>query len=170
MRECHVLAPELFALVAPLRALLATMLRPKRTAEVQLTLVDQGVDVALSGVEAEGLEAAEALTDFCEANSLARLTIDEGWAPNPIRAGSGDGNACRASPWHSRPALSSRRHATARRRWSRECARRVGGSGSGRRPVRRARHLRAGARGRGYAAEAARDAVLALKGAALAGA
>jgi len=81
MRECHVLAPELFALVAPLRGLLATMLRPKRTAEVQLTLVDQGIDVALSGVEAEGLAVAEALTQFCEANQLARLTIDEGLGP-----------------------------------------------------------------------------------------
>lgn len=81
MRECHVLAPELFALVAPLRALLTTMLRPKRTAEVQLTLVDQGVDVALSGVEAEGLAAAEALTAFCETNKLARLTVDEGLGP-----------------------------------------------------------------------------------------
>ncbi|HMI40357.1 MAG TPA: class I SAM-dependent RNA methyltransferase [Sphingomicrobium sp.] len=81
MRECHVLAPELFALVAPLRGLLATMLRPKRTAEVQLTLVDQGVDLALSGVEAEGLAAAEALTAFCEVNRLARLTVDDGLGP-----------------------------------------------------------------------------------------
>ncbi len=81
MRECHILAPELFALVAPLRGLLAAMLRPKRTAEVQLTLVDQGVDVALKGVEAEGLAAAEALTTFCETHRLARLTVDEGLGP-----------------------------------------------------------------------------------------
>ena len=81
MRECHILAPELFTLVAPLRGLAATMLRPKRTAEVQLTLVDQGVDIALKGVEAAGLEVAEALTAFCEANRLARLTIDEGLGP-----------------------------------------------------------------------------------------
>jgi 23S rRNA (uracil1939-C5)-methyltransferase len=81
MRECHILAPELFALVEPLRTLLATMLKPKRTAEVQLTLVDQGVDVALSGVNAEGLAVAEALTAFCEANNLARLTVDEGLGP-----------------------------------------------------------------------------------------
>jgi len=81
MRECHVLAPELFALVTPLRGLLAAMLRPKRTAEVQLTLLDQGVDVALSGVEADGLAAAEALTIFCETHKLARLTVDEGLGP-----------------------------------------------------------------------------------------
>src|SRR5438067_361465 len=37
MRECHVLRPELFALVEPLRQLLAEMLQPKRIAEIQLT-------------------------------------------------------------------------------------------------------------------------------------
>jgi 23S rRNA (uracil1939-C5)-methyltransferase len=45
MRECHILRPELFALVEPLRQVLADMLQPKRIAEVQLTLVDRGVDV-----------------------------------------------------------------------------------------------------------------------------
>ena len=79
LRECHVLAPELFALIGPLRGLLATMLKPKRMPSVQLTLVDQGVDVGLSGVEAEGLAAAEALTAFGEKHRLARLTLDEGY-------------------------------------------------------------------------------------------
>nr|WP_237220020.1 class I SAM-dependent RNA methyltransferase [Sphingomonas arenae] len=78
MRECHVLRPELFALVAPLRALLPTLL-PRGVAEVRLTLCDQGVDVALSGVRAEGLQAAEALTDFAERHRLARLSLDEGF-------------------------------------------------------------------------------------------
>ena len=54
MRECHVLDPRLFALVAPLRKLLATMLAPKRGADVQLTLTDQGVDVALKGCRSRG--------------------------------------------------------------------------------------------------------------------
>ena len=83
MLECHVLAPALFALVAPLRKLLATMLPPKRGGEIQLTLADQGVDVALKGVEVVGLEAVEALTAFCERHQLARLTIDEGYGPEP---------------------------------------------------------------------------------------
>ena len=82
MRECHVLRPELFALVDPLRKLLAVMLKPRRTAQVQLTQTDQGVDVALAGVEAEGLAAAEALTAFCEAHRLARLSLDEGHGPD----------------------------------------------------------------------------------------
>src|SRR4051794_7734168 len=39
MRECHILKPELFALVASLRALLGSLLVPRRSAEAQLTLV-----------------------------------------------------------------------------------------------------------------------------------
>ncbi len=54
MRECHILRPELFELVAPLRRLLGALLEPRRTAEVQLTLLDRGADVLLKGVSAEG--------------------------------------------------------------------------------------------------------------------
>jgi len=81
MRECHILRPELFGLVAPLRLLLGSLLGRKTPGEVRLTLCDQGVDVALSGVSAEGLAAAEALTAFAERHSLARLSIDEGFGP-----------------------------------------------------------------------------------------
>jgi 23S rRNA (uracil1939-C5)-methyltransferase len=83
MRECHVLAPELFALVAPLRKLLPTLVADRRSADVQMTLADQGVDLMLGKVTAEGLEAAEALNDFARGNGLARLTIDEGYGPQP---------------------------------------------------------------------------------------
>lgn len=78
MRECHILRPELFALVAPLRALLSILLPPRKTGEVQLTLVDQGVDVLLKGIEGEGLAAIEAMTSFAGAQKLARLSIDRG--------------------------------------------------------------------------------------------
>ena len=81
MRECHILRPELFALVAPLRELLAEMLRPKRAAEVQLTLVDQGADVVLKGVSVEGLQAIERLSVFATDHRLARLSIDQGLGP-----------------------------------------------------------------------------------------
>jgi len=89
MAECHILRSELFALVAPLRSLLTSLLAPKRTAEVQLTLADQGVDLLLNGVSAEGFEAAQGLVDFAQENGLARLSLDEGlgpevrWEPQP---------------------------------------------------------------------------------------
>lgn len=88
LRECHVLAPELFALIAPLRRLIGE-LRAKRRVDVHLTLVDGGGDVLLSGVSPQGLAAAESLTAFAEANRLARLAIDDGigpevrWEPRP---------------------------------------------------------------------------------------
>lgn len=81
MHECHVLRPELFALIAPVRALLASILPAKRAGGVQLTLCDQGVDLGLSGVSVDGLEATEALTAFAEAHGLARLVVDEGFGP-----------------------------------------------------------------------------------------
>jgi 23S rRNA (uracil1939-C5)-methyltransferase len=89
MRECHILRPELFALVQPLRELLDTLLQPKRGAEGQLTLLDQGLDVLLRTVRADGLAAIEALTEFATTNRLARLSIDGGegaetvYEPNP---------------------------------------------------------------------------------------
>lgn len=84
MRECHVLRPELFALVAPLRALLAGLLQPKRTAEVQLTLVEGGVDLLLKGVEAARLEVTERLTSFAIEQRLVRLSLDRGLGPETL--------------------------------------------------------------------------------------
>jgi 23S rRNA (uracil1939-C5)-methyltransferase len=81
MRENHILRPELLALVAPLRRLLGPLLRSKRTGEAQLTLADQGVDLLLKGVEADGLKAIERLTSFCDGHGLARLSLDRGLGP-----------------------------------------------------------------------------------------
>jgi 23S rRNA (uracil1939-C5)-methyltransferase len=90
MHECHILRPELFALVDPLRQLLGGLIEPKRTADVQLTLVDQGAHVVLKGVRAEGLQAIEALTSFAAGQRLARLSVDRGlgaetvYEPDPV--------------------------------------------------------------------------------------
>ena len=90
MRECHILHPELFALVAPLRTLLGNLLPTRGGAGVRMTLTDQGVDLLLEKVEADGLAAAEALTDFARARGLARLALDDGygaqtrWEPDPV--------------------------------------------------------------------------------------
>jgi 23S rRNA (uracil1939-C5)-methyltransferase len=90
MRECHILRPELFDLIEPLRRLLGPMLKEKRQANVRMTLADQGVELALEGVTAEGLAASEGLTIFAQTHRLARLSIDEGygseprWEPEPV--------------------------------------------------------------------------------------
>ena len=84
MQEDHILRRELFDLLIPLRGLLSRLLAPRRTAEIQLTLVDQGVDVLVKGIEPEGYEAMEALTAFCEEHRLARLSIDQGLGPESL--------------------------------------------------------------------------------------
>jgi 23S rRNA (uracil1939-C5)-methyltransferase len=84
MRECHILRPELFALVDPLRSLLAGLLQPRRPAEVQLALVDQGEDVLLEAITAEGLEAVEQLGAFATRHKLARLSVDGGLGPETL--------------------------------------------------------------------------------------
>ena len=78
--ECHILAPELFALVAPLRGLLQT-LGLKRRADVHVALIDQGADILVTGLAAEGLRAAEAITRFCERHRVARFAVDDGLGP-----------------------------------------------------------------------------------------
>ena len=84
MLECHILRPELFALVEPLRGLLAGMLQPKRIAEVQLTLIDRGPDVLLKGVPAGRLAEIEQLTSFAMDHDLARLSVDRGLGPEAL--------------------------------------------------------------------------------------
>ena len=84
MRECHILRPELFALVQPLRELLSGMLMPKRIAEIQLTLIERGVDVAIKGVPAGRLAEIEQLTEFAREHDLARLSVDRGLGPESL--------------------------------------------------------------------------------------
>ena len=85
MRECHILRPELFSLVEPLRQLLNGMLHPKRIAEVQLTLIGGGaVDLLFKGVPAGRLSEIEQLTSFAMNHDLARLSVDRGLGPDTI--------------------------------------------------------------------------------------
>lgn len=89
LRQCPVLDPALWAMIAPLRGLLAHLLPPRGNGAVQMTIADQGVDLLIDGVRAETLAAHEALGDFARLHSLARLSIDQGdgpetqWEPEP---------------------------------------------------------------------------------------
>ncbi len=90
LAQCPVMHPALFALIKPLRTLLPMITKDRSIADIRMTLTDQGVDVLISGVQAEGLAAAEALSDFSARNALARLSLDEGfgpmlrWEPDPV--------------------------------------------------------------------------------------
>lgn len=90
LEECWVLDPALFALVGPLRGLLAALLPGSRRVNVHLAMTDQGPDVLIDGMEAEGLAAAEAISAFASRHGLARFALDEGlgptarWEPEPV--------------------------------------------------------------------------------------
>ncbi|MET0239627.1 MAG: class I SAM-dependent RNA methyltransferase [Sphingobium sp.] len=91
MHMCVLLHPALFGLVAPLRKLLAVQGVMGKAATIVMTLADQGVDLMLEGVTAEGLAATERLIDFAGTQRLARLILDEGegstmtlWEPEPV--------------------------------------------------------------------------------------
>ncbi|KHK91715.1 class I SAM-dependent RNA methyltransferase [Novosphingobium malaysiense] len=113
LEECHVLAPELVALLGPLRKLLITMgkaapakkggkgkpgkhQQARMAADIEMTLVEQGVDLGVKGLTAEGLAATEAMLAFAEEHGLARLTMDGGygfetvWEPVPVTVKLGD--------------------------------------------------------------------------------
>lgn len=89
LAECHILAPELFALVEPIRAMLAAR-SGRYSVEISLTQTDQGIDCGFSGLEVDGLAQTEALLDFARDNNLARVSNDEGfgsetlWEPEPV--------------------------------------------------------------------------------------
>lgn len=90
LRECPVLAPELAALVGPLRRLLEVCGERSLAADIALMLADQGPTVDFAGIKMEGLAQTEALLDFARDNGIARLTLNQGdgpetvWEPDPV--------------------------------------------------------------------------------------
>ena len=88
MKACPVLREELLALVAPIRKFIAAY-GGKGGIDARLTLADQGVDLALTNIPLNSLEATEAALDFARDHGLARLSLDQGygvetlWEPDP---------------------------------------------------------------------------------------
>lgn len=111
LHECHVLSPEITALVGPLRALLRKYIKPGRRHDIHIASADQGCDVLIHGIVPEGLAALEELSGFAQQHALARLSIDDGfgpatqWMPEPVTVNLGGvpvsfppGNFLQATP------------------------------------------------------------------------
>jgi 23S rRNA (uracil1939-C5)-methyltransferase len=90
MKQCWVLEPSLFALIAPLRGLLAKLMPERSRANLHLALTDRGADVLVETKVEESLEVAEGIVAFAQQHGLARFSIDEGlgaetrWEPDPV--------------------------------------------------------------------------------------
>jgi 23S rRNA (uracil1939-C5)-methyltransferase len=96
LKQCEVLEPRLLALIEPLRALFAAMLPDRLPGEADLALVDQGVDVVLTGLSANSLAETESLLAFAQQHDLARLMLRDDdapitlWEPDPVTVRFGD--------------------------------------------------------------------------------
>jgi 23S rRNA (uracil1939-C5)-methyltransferase len=75
---CPVARPEIVALLAPLRRLLAAPALAGRSGEVQITACASGLDLLLTSAGAPGLLEREALAGFAAGHDLARLA----WRPD----------------------------------------------------------------------------------------
>lgn len=106
LSECPVLLSEFTAILDHLRKILIALGKsaekargkgkpakhamPRLTVDIDLTMTEQGLDLGVKGLTAEGLAATEALLDFARDHGLARLTIDQGfgletvWEPEPV--------------------------------------------------------------------------------------
>ncbi len=168
MQQCPLLDPALFALIKPLRALVGTHGKQRRAVKVHLQRLDQGVEVVIDGMADNGLGTAMALQDFAGTHQLARLVVDQGdgpqivWEPEPATVRFG--NIAVVPPPHAFLQAT----AAGEQDLIAAVAEAVGnataladlfaGIGTFALSLHQGRRV--------YAAEAARDAVLALKGAA----
>ena len=111
LAECPVMVPEFVALLPALRKMLIRLgqasahaagkggnkaggkgnrAHGKMAADIELTMADQGIDLGITGLTAEGLAITEALLEFAQTHGLARLTLDQGygaetlWEPEPV--------------------------------------------------------------------------------------
>ena len=84
LQQCDVMLPELFALLAPLRAFLNPLIERRRDVQIKLARVDQGIDVLIENWIANDLSQHEALSQFAQEHGLARLSLDEGYGPVPF--------------------------------------------------------------------------------------
>jgi 23S rRNA (uracil1939-C5)-methyltransferase len=84
LRECAVLEPNLWALIAPLRDLAAVVLLPGGMAEVNLTRTDSGIDMLVEASAPPELSSLEALAGFAARHDIARIVWRAGRTDIPV--------------------------------------------------------------------------------------
>jgi 23S rRNA (uracil1939-C5)-methyltransferase len=169
IRSCEIVTPRLHDVMMAVRSLIAKWPESRLSGNVELTEIDQGVDVLISGLAPKTMAQHELLSDFAEAQQLARLSIDQGFGPEtqyePVPATISFGDIAVRFPHASflQATRDGEEVLAAAAREALDGCRMVADLFAGLGSF--AFHLIAPGR-RIYAAEAARDAILALKAAA----
>jgi 23S rRNA (uracil1939-C5)-methyltransferase len=81
LAECPVMLPALVALIAPLRRVMAVILKPGAAADAVLNGTATGIDLGLILPEDPDLRALEILAEFAQVQDLARLWWRRGGGP-----------------------------------------------------------------------------------------
>ncbi len=85
-RECPLLAPDLAALVAPLRSLLSEICEPGDGGDIAALRLDGGIDLCIDLPAPPGLAALDRLTAFGRETGLVRLSWRQREAVQPVAA------------------------------------------------------------------------------------
>ncbi|PLK26231.1 class I SAM-dependent RNA methyltransferase [Novosphingobium sp. TH158] len=102
LAECPVMLPQFVALLAPLRKLLIRLgqeqevprqgrrgakgkhSHARMASDIELAMTEQGIDLGIKGLSANGLAATELLLDFAREQGLARIVLDQGYGPEAV--------------------------------------------------------------------------------------
>ncbi|WP_373487754.1 class I SAM-dependent RNA methyltransferase [Blastomonas sp.] len=169
IRACAIVTPRLHDVMMAARGFVAKWPKPKLSGQIELAEIDQGIDMLITGIAPGSMAEHELLSGFAKDTGLARLSIDQGYGPEtqaepaPVTVSFGDvpvrfphGSFLQATRDGEAALVAAAREALA---GSRVIADLFAGLGSF--------ALQLAEDGRKiYAAEAARDPVLALKQAA----
>lgn len=75
LHECHVVVDEIFNILPSLRILMDVLMDQTRQADVSVTLLDTGLDLLITGDIELNLIKQEALAEFVQSQSVARLGL-----------------------------------------------------------------------------------------------
>ncbi|MCC3861314.1 23S rRNA (uracil(1939)-C(5))-methyltransferase RlmD [Pseudemcibacter aquimaris] len=93
--ECPILAPELVALIGPIKKLISGILDKKEKMSVSLTLAENGIDMMLKGKGDPSLNLRMDLAEFAEKHDLARIS----WFDTKLKKGQYELLAERKKPY-----------------------------------------------------------------------
>lgn len=81
VRSCEIVTSRLHDVIMAMRDLLLKWPKSAISGQLELTEVEQGVDVLIKGIAPASLSEHELLSDFAKAHGLARLALDQGYGP-----------------------------------------------------------------------------------------